>query len=348
MSLNFKSLALTLVISVIAMSSQACSPFYVLEAAYIESGILLRRKDIDKVIAEQTTSDFERQKLSLVKAARNFALELGLTPKQAFTKYSTVDQDVLAWVLMASEPSTFKLHTWWFPIVGAVPYKGYFNKTSAECAARRLEFQGYETFIRGTDAFSTLGWFNDPVLSTTLKHSNIRIVNTVIHESLHSTIWIPKHVAFNESLANFVGHRGALEFFNQRYKTLPNTANQNSATEAQNEYDKELIFASSITKLYQELDSLYQSASSKEHKLIAREEIFESNLKQIKQRFPNIKILQSINNSEIMQLKIYLTELDKFEALFNKSQNWLVFFEKIREIKQLVEKDANLDPFSLL
>src|SRR5690606_33281988 len=103
-------------------------------------------------------------------------------------------------------------------IVGSVPYKGFFEKEDAEHAAQKLELAGFETWVRGTDAFSTLGWFDDPVLSTTLSNSIPSIVDTVIHESVHSTVWIKGRVDFNESLANFIGGQGAYQFFKEKYE----------------------------------------------------------------------------------------------------------------------------------
>ncbi|NLF25648.1 MAG: aminopeptidase [Deltaproteobacteria bacterium] len=199
---------LTMSLSLLAMG---CSPLYITQAVYQESLILLRRRSISKVIADPNTHPDLKIKLQLVLDARAFAMRIGLEPRGSFTKYTHMDQDVLTWVLAASRPDAFILKQWWFPFVGRVPYRGFFEKADALSAAAALQDQGYETSIRGAEAFSTLGWFNDPVLSTTLQRSAPSIVETVLHESTHSTIWVPGHVDFNESLANFVGIQGTLD-----------------------------------------------------------------------------------------------------------------------------------------
>ncbi|MBX7145111.1 MAG: aminopeptidase [Oligoflexia bacterium] len=338
-----------LVCLAILLFFSACSPLYVIEAAYHESGILLRRRDISEVLADRDSSDKEREKLSIVRDAREFGISIGLTPGQSFTKYSRVSRDVLAWVLMGSRPDAFELYSWWFPIVGSVPYKGYFEKADAECAGRRLEFEGYETFVRGTDAFSTLGWFNDPVLSTTLRRDNIRIANTVLHESLHSTVWIPGQVPFNESLANFVGAEAALEFFTKRCQAGCTEAQRAELKNAEIDKARELELAVLVTNLYEALDTLYRSDKSRAEKISKRSEIFDQVLAPLRAKYPNLSILKTINNAEIMQLKIYLTQLEKFELLFKKrNMDWKAFLADLQKIRETVTADNKQDAFHLL
>jgi predicted aminopeptidase len=321
-----------------------CSPAYVVEAAYTHSKILLGRKRIDRLIADPATPSDERAKLETVLAARRFAQLMGLDPGESFTKYARVDGDVLAWIVAGAKPDAFELHTWWFPIVGTVPYKGYFDRAAAESEAARLERRGYETWVRGTEAFSTLGWFNDPVLSTTLRHDHTSIANTVIHESVHTTVWIPNHVDFNESLANFVGVRGALDFARS---LIPPSAERTSAAEIA--LTRELEIGDAVMRMYAALDALYKSTASREEKLATRAAIFEREMAPVRATYPTLKILKSINNAEIIQLKLYLTALPDFAALFEQSGgDWSRFFGKIREIRDRVDTDAATDPFAVL
>lgn len=322
----------------------ACSPGYVLEAAYTHSKILLSRRDIDTVITTADTPAEERSKLETVVHAREFARSIGLEPGNSFTHYARVDGDVLAWVVVGARPDAFELHTWWFPIVGTVPYKGYFDRADAAAEAARLERRGYETWVRGTEAFSTLGWFNDPVLSTTLRHDHTSIATTVIHESVHSTVWIPDHVAFNESLANFVGVRGALDFARA---TFP--ADHDRVVAAHAGLTRELALGSAIVALHSALEELYRSDLDRPTKLARRHDIFEREVAPLRATYPQLRILRSINNAEIMQLKLYLTALPDFAALFaREGEDWRRFIERIRSIKARVESDSTTDPFAVL
>jgi predicted aminopeptidase len=155
-----------------------------------------------------------RRKLQLVMEARAFARDsLGLDVKESFTTFTQLRRDTLVLVLSGVYPDQLKQKTWWFPIVGRVPYKGYFDVDRAKKAADELRRDGFDAYVRPASAFSTLGWFNDPLVSTTLRADSIDLVNTVIHELTHNTYYAPGGATFNESFANFVGARGAAAFF---------------------------------------------------------------------------------------------------------------------------------------
>lgn len=339
----------------LAVVLSCCSPAYIMRAAYEEAKILAKREPIEDVIADPTTSSIEKQKLRLVTQSREFGKTIGLDPKKTFTKYSRVDRDVLTWVVLASKDDSFSLHEWWFPVVGSVPYKGFFELEDAKEEGRKLERKGYEVWIRGADAFSTLGWFNDPVLSTILKNDDLRIVNTILHESVHTTVWIKDHVDFNESLANFVGAAAAIDFYKSAWAACGQedtacrdiqSANIKKAEDAQR---RELEFGDMVGALYQQLDGLYKGSASREEKLAQRKIIFEKITSEFKARYPAYQRMKEINNAEIMQLKLYLTALRDFDAAFqNVTGKWDKFLHGIMEIKSQIDKDRAQDPFRFL
>jgi len=205
-----RSVLLAKLISICTLLLSGCSPVYLIQSGIEQSRILLARESISELLKSNQLDQELKTKLELVLEARDFAAKMGLTPGQSYLQYVKIPRDSLAWVVMATPPDSFSFYTWWYPIVGTVPYKGYFNQDHAYCLADRLEFKGLETSVRGTDAMSTLGYFNDPILSTTLSRAPHLVVNTVIHEIFHATLWIPDHVAFNESVANFIGLPGAI------------------------------------------------------------------------------------------------------------------------------------------
>jgi predicted aminopeptidase len=337
------------------IAAGGCSPGYVLQAAYEQSKILVARRDIDKVIQDPATPEDQRVKLHIVQDSRRYAQEMGLNPGESFTSFAAVSRDPLAWVIVASRRDAFALHTWWFPIVGTVPYKGFFDKADAETHVKELEQQGYEASMRGTEAFSTLGWFNDPVVSTTLKNSPVRIANTVIHESVHTTVWIPGGVPFNESLANFVGSEGAVSFFASRLEGCRATGGRceveieqlNTATK---DYAFQFELAEVVGSLYEKLDSLYRDPSlSSTEKITRRLVLFNEIMEPFRRRFPTLSILRKVNNADIMQLKIYLTKMWLFRELFiRKERQWGAFMSTIREVQRKIEADPSKDPFVVL
>jgi predicted aminopeptidase len=116
-------------------------------------------------------------------------------------------------VLSAARRDRLEAYTWWYPVVGRVPYRGFFERDAAEEAGRALRARGFDVDVRPAAAFSTLGWFADPLLSSTAEAGPVSLVEIVLHELFHATLYVPGDTVFNESAATFVGHRGALAFF---------------------------------------------------------------------------------------------------------------------------------------
>jgi predicted aminopeptidase len=327
-----------------------CHIGYITKAAITEADILLSSREIDALLQStgEITNDV-REKLSLVKEARRFGIDtMGLTPKNSFTRYTDIDKSELAWVLIAAKEDSFELKTWWFPIVGRVPYLGFFKKEDAEIKALKLKAEGFETSIRPTDAFSTLGWFNDPVLSTTLKRDPPSIASTVLHESLHSTIWIPGSVPFNETLAQFVGLEGTRALFAKKFP-LNDTKSKQIRHGINNWVDGQKKIAEIVEELTVELSEIYNcTCITREEKLKQKALLYRNAARKVKKIFPTATMLQTPNNAELIQLSLYMTKANLFEKLF-KSQggDWSCFIAALKELRDEA-RDSGKDPFELL
>jgi predicted aminopeptidase len=207
-------------IAAIALLSLTPTGCYLSRAGWEEARILARRRPIARLVTEPGTDSVTRAKLRLVLAARRFAADsIGLRAKKSFTAYSPLGRDTLVLVLSAAHRDRLEAHTWWFPIVGRVPYKGYFDFGAAQRAAASMQRDGYDVYLRPSAAFSTLGFFNDPLLSTTLSLDTLDLANTVVHELTHNSFYAKGQAVFNESFASFVGARGAEWFFRSRGHT---------------------------------------------------------------------------------------------------------------------------------
>lgn len=302
----------------------ACSPLYVLRAGWEEAKILSRRQPIRELVADPSTPEARRDKLALVLQARDFAArELRLDAGDSYTTFSEVDSDTLALVLSAAHRDRFEAYTWWFPIVGRVPYKGYFSERRAREAMRDLEAEGFDTYLRPTAAFSTLGWFNDPLLSTLLRADTVSLANTVIHELLHNTIYVSGEAQFNESFANFVGARGAIQFFCGR-----DGEDSPSCERARASWRDELLFGRFIDDLATELEALYARPDlSSEQKIQAREAVFETALGEFARDIrPRLQVATfasferaPLNNATLLARRLYYHRLDLFEQVFQRT-----------------------------
>lgn len=306
---------------VAGLAASACSPTYVLRAAWEEGKILNRRKPIARIVQDTATDWETRDKLLLVLQARQFAADsLRLNAGNSYTLFSRVESDTLVMVLSAAYKDRFEPHTWWFPIVGRVPYKGFFELEDALAAQRRLEAQGYDTYLRPSAAFSTLGWFNDPLLSSLLAYDRVTLANTVIHEIFHNTFFAPGQAVFNESLANFVGGRGAIEFFCRRDGPRSQTCETASSA-----WHDDLLFGAFLGTLVADLKALYaRPGLSADDKLRERERLFADAQRRFAQDVrPRLQVdtfasftRLPLNNATLISRHIYYDRLALFEEVY--------------------------------
>jgi predicted aminopeptidase len=314
------------------MCAAACSPRYVLRAGYEEAKILWRREPIKRVLARADLDPIERRKLETVLAARRFAADLGLRVGGSFASLSYVDGDSTVHVLTAAKRTALEPYTWWFPIVGRVPYKGFFARARAEAAAAALEARGYDTAIRPAAAFSTLGWFDDPLLRHLLHHDEGFLVNLVLHEACHNTIYLrgAQATAFNESLATFVGHRGAIAFF------AAEPVREELERRAATEWEDALRFGAFIERLAMRLRRAYVTAPDEAAALAARAEIFAAARSElvapsVTTDEPAHLFLEHPNNAVLLQHLLYASGLDLFEEAYRRNgdlRGALAFIER--------------------
>ncbi|MBL7661357.1 aminopeptidase [bacterium] len=348
--LQIRQLLLRSLILVCLGVTSGCSPFFVMRAGYEESRILLGKKPITKVI-EKTANQKTKAKLELVQQARSFAAALGLKPRGSFTEYYDIQRDVLVWVLSATPKFSFEPYTWWFPIVGSMPYRGYFSKTAGINAAKVLAAKNYDTFLRSSAAFSTLGWFDDPLLSTTLAADEVALVDTVIHEIVHNTIWVKDNVFFNETMANVIGGLGAYEFFKARGDLV-------NAAIAEKRIAREKKFSEFIQTTKTQLITLFQENIAARDQELRKQEILEAAVR----NWDEIHILVMgeklknplvLNNAAIIAYEIYLKDYQKFHdyVTARKSQNTTYdlaqFIAELEKLARLADSEQ-VDPYSLL
>lgn len=175
--------------------------------------IVWNARPVEEVMNDPAFPDSLKAKLVLIEQVRRYAIDsLGLKDTKNYkTLYDQRGEEIM-WVVTACEPFHFKAKEWDFPILGAVPYKGFFNKDRAITLRNELDKEGWDTSIRNPGGWSTLGWFTDPILSKMLERGEGDLANLIIHEMVHATIFVKDSIDFNENLATFIGDRGAEQF----------------------------------------------------------------------------------------------------------------------------------------
>ncbi len=194
-----------------------------------------------------------KTKLLIVAAVKRFAKsELGLDSEGLYTTIYDQKGEEILWNLTACEPFAMQSVEWSFPIVGTVSYKGFFDLKKAKDEELNLLEKGYDTRIRPVNAWSTLGWFQDPILSNNLKRSEGRLVELFIHEITHANVYLKDSVTFNENLASFIGEQGALLFLTKKYGSQSTLLKEylKSENDAQNFVNHCLKGVSDLKKLY--------------------------------------------------------------------------------------------------
>jgi predicted aminopeptidase len=323
---------------------------YISRGAWEEAKILSRRQPISAILTDPSTPAPLRAKLEVVEAARRFAHDsLGLNTGQSFTSYSHVEHDTLVLVLSAAYRDRLVPYTWWFPIVGRVPYKGFFDFSAGRRAAADLESRGFDVYLRPSSAFSTLGFFNDPLLNTTLAADSLELANTVIHEVTHNTYYAPGSVPFNESFASFVGARGAAALFRTRGDSA-------AAARVDARWQDDKLLGSFWARLSHTLDSAFKAhpgdaAQYRGARLAVRDSIYAraraTLVDSIAPRLTTISPLYAqrvkLDNAALLARRVYGSGLDSFDELW--ARNGYDLRATIVEIISVAKRNPK-DPFS--
>ncbi|MDR1180068.1 MAG: aminopeptidase, partial [Spirochaetales bacterium] len=265
----------------------------------------------------------ERLFVERIHDIRRFASQtLGLASNSNYTKYVELDRDYLAAVVSACAKDSFTPYEWWFPVTGSVPYKGFFDEEDAREEAASLREKDLDVWIRRVDAFSTLGWFSDPLYSYMKNYPVWRLANLIIHEQLHATVYIKGDSQFNEELAEFVGTEGSALYMIQTF----GKDSEEYAAMTNREADATAYIAF-IKGLIAELENLYSGPHTREEKLRQKELIIQAAQKRFTENYSllfrgeNYRGFStlSINNAYLGNFRLYYARGDYLKSLYTRS-----------------------------
>lgn len=299
-----------LVAALLISATTGCHAPYLLRAAYEEARILSRREPITDLLAGDTLDLPTRAKLQLVLDVRAYAAaQLGLRVAGSYASLAQTDERQVVHTVTAARRDRLELYTWWFPIVGRVPYRGFFDQGDAAALAARLEREGYDSYVRPAVAFSTLGWFDDPLLSHLLRFDEVMLAEIIIHELLHNTIYVAGQTRFNESFASFVGFAGAADFFARRGDDV-------RMQKTRDLWADEVQFARFLDGFVAELTAAYAQGlddAERMRRFAAAQHAFAALPKRTAYRRDFAG--ESLNNAKILHYQLYAHRLDVFDRV---------------------------------
>lgn len=314
------------------------SPFYLVKQGFGQAKILLSRVSVDQVIEESNNADAENRlnqeqidKLLFMKQIRQFAKDRWqLKDTDSFQSYVKIEGDSVSYLVMAAPPFKLESKQWWFPIVGDVPYLGFFKIEDANNFENYLKQQGYDTYRSTASAYSTLGWFSDPIFSSQLNYSKLYLCGLVVHEMVHSTIWVKGYPEFNEAIASFIEDRASEIYFQEI------EGKSSAVIQRWHLYNREIKKLNQIIDKYQvQLKNLYQSTISNQEKRTEKENIFNSLKEDLRSQQSQFQIIntfdlarQEWNNARLTSRSVYRSDWPQFDQLFDKCNQDLNCFIK--------------------
>lgn len=330
-------------------SSSACRLTYILHAAKGQFRLIHDSIPVENALKAKSLRPEEKDRLRLVALVKDFGeKELGLKKTQNYQTVYLESRQPPIYTVSASPKDCLSRITWWFPVVGRMPYLGFFDMEGARAEKERLLRKDLDVIIGVADAYSTLGWFQDPVTLNLLEGSTVDLVETILHEMTHTTLYVKGQGEFDEGLAVLVGKVGAAQFLEKTYgPSDPLTI------EARRSLEDERLFSSFLASLLEELQHLYNSPRSYQEKLAERERIFAKYLGEFSQikgqlqtgRFTHFDSVE-LNNAYLMSIGLYHRHFHLFEAILKEKGNsvkeTILFFKALaKEGGEILEKASS-------
>lgn len=326
-----------------ALLAGCATPAYYWQAVNGQFELMRLARPIEEAHAAAETPPWLRQKLDAARRIRDFASsELGLPANGTFRRYADLQRPYVVWNVFAAEELSVRLKQWCYPVAGCVSYRGYFAEQAAQEHADELRREGHDVHVTGVPAYSTLGWFDDPLLNTFIHYPETEMARLIFHELAHQVVYVTDDSEFNESFAVAVEQAGI-----ERWLAQHGNASQRTSHVAMQRYRSG--FAALVLKFRDKLDAAYSAEVSADDKRRRKAAI----LAELQEEYRRIKTEQwgafagydrwfgqAPNNATLASVGIYTRLVPAFEALLARHGNDLPrFYEAVRALAQLSSKE---------
>ncbi len=339
-----------LVIVLFLLTAAGCGGFY-FQAVTGHLDLMSERRPIDEVLADPATSPELADRLRLVNEAREFAArELALPDNDSYRTYVDLDRPYVVWNVFAAPEFSVEPRRWCFPVAGCVVYRGYFDEDQGRRYADRLREEGWDVFLGGAIAYSTLGRFDDPVLSTMLRRGDVGVVATIFHELAHQQLYVKGDSAFNEAFASTVEDIGVERWLSSR-------GDMEALAQYRLHSSRGAAFNTLLKQTREELAAIYGRDESEETMRAGKREAFET----LRQRYQALKASwdgyagfdawfdADLNNARLIPVSTYARLVPAFRELFRRAGGDLgVFYQECAALGALPEEDRALEIEGLL
>ncbi|MGE5650011.1 MAG: aminopeptidase [Bacillota bacterium] len=316
---------------------------YFVQAAHGQFSLLAEAQPIDDWLARSDLNDTLRDKLTKVKEIRAFAAkELGLPDNDTFTTYADLKRPFVMWNVVATPELSLKPLQWCFPVAGCVNYRGYYSKDDAQSYAKELRAEHYDVEVSGVPAYSTLGWFRDPVLSTFIKYPDGEVARMVFHELAHQVVYVPGDSRFNESFAVAVEEAGV-----ERWLAM---YGNDKMRKTYAEYEgRKRDFLALLMKHRKALEENYKRDASDTDKRKEKAAIFQS----LKDDYQALKaswggysgydrwFAEPLSNAHLSAIATYHDFVPGFKALLMQQKRFDKFYQAVKRLASLDETERH-------